>query len=117
YCEGKKSKEALRDCFGEKVSNEIKHSVTLEENLREIDLPVGRYKVLTSFNINKEGKADKIKVSLRGKHVNHVLSTTRAKLEEKVKEVLLGLPKMESGKLDGKPINTPIMLPIIFVIQ
>ncbi|WP_400076379.1 energy transducer TonB [Winogradskyella sp. R77965] len=72
---------------------------------KSLDLPAGRQRISTQFVINKKGNVTKIKVE--GPH---------PKLEEEVERVLKLLPQFMPGKKDGKVVNVPLSIPIVFSV-
>ena len=90
------------------MSKEIAKQVNRNFNTelgKELGL-VGRQRINVIFKIDKEGNV----VDVRSRATNPAL-------EEEAIRVIKTLPKMIPGKHNGKHVNVPYNLPIIFQVQ
>jgi hypothetical protein len=101
FCDGLTGVE-LKKCVSEFISTHVNQNF---DTTKFSDLELGRYRVSVQFKIDKTGKVSHVRA--RG--------ATRA-LEEEASEIMLSLPQMTPGEVDGEPVNVLYGLPINFVI-
>ena len=102
-CKSLSTDDERRKCTAEAIISHVNKN--FNTNLAA-DLGLeGKNKVYLFFHINKQGKVNAIKA--RAKY---------PKLEEEAKRVIRLLPRFTPGKLDGKLVDVPYSLPIVFQV-
>lgn len=102
-CEGL-SQEEQRKCVSRKITKYVQKN--FDTNLAKGLNLNGRQRISVAFKIDVNGNI--IEVRSRAPHPG---------LEEEAKRVIESLPKMKPGKHNGKNVNVPYALPIIFQIN
>jgi len=103
-CTSISSESDKKDCTNHAVNKHI--GKNFQTNLAiSLALPAGKQRIFTQFVIDKKGNITNIKV--RGSHL---------KLEEEVVRVLKLLPQFTPGMQDGKIVNVPFSIPIVFSV-
>ena len=101
HCNGLNGDE-LKTCTGEFISNYVNQNFNIS---KFSDLESGRYRISVQFKIDKTGKVSEV----RARGANRAL-------EEEASKVILNLPQMIPGEVDGEAVNVLYGLPINFVI-
>ncbi len=102
-CESLSTDEERRSCTTNAINRHVNKSFNTDlGNALGLD---GINKVFVSFHITKEGDVGSIKA--RSSH---------PKLEEEAKRVIKLLPKFIPGSHDGKSVDVPYSLPIVFKV-
>nr|WP_288979529.1 M56 family metallopeptidase [uncultured Allomuricauda sp.] len=96
-CEGAADKKA---CFQEKIQEHIRKNFHYPEAAQEQGIE-GR--VAAMFRINSEGSI--VDIKMKGPH---------ELLEKETERILSKLPRMQPGKHEGKIVQVPFSIPIIF---
>lgn len=103
-CSETLSNAALKDCMNKAVNKHVarKFNIDLSNSLNL----TGKIRIFATFNINKEGNVDNIRV--RAPH---------PKLEEEAKRVINLIPKFKKpGMQKGKPVSVAFALPIVYTV-
>ncbi|MDC6403716.1 MULTISPECIES: M56 family metallopeptidase [Maribacter] len=99
-CENSGDKRA---CFNQKIMEHISKNFNYPEEALEKNIE-GQVSVM--FTINTEGSI--VNIQKRGPH---------PLLEEEVERIISKLPKMEPGLKDGKTVNIPYSIPVVFQLD
>ncbi len=94
--------EELKKCTSEFINAHINQNFDTD---RFSDLEPRRYRVSVQFTIDKTGKVSYVRA--RG---------ANRELEDEASKVILNLPQLIPGKVDGQPVNVLYGLPINFII-
>ena len=100
---GCENSEDKRACFNQKIMEHISKNFNYPEEALEQNIE-GRVSVM--FTINSEGSI--VNIEKRGPH---------PLLEEEVERIISKLPKMEPGLKDGKTVNIPYSIPVVFQLD
>ena len=100
---GCENSEDKRACFNQKIMEHISKNFNYPEEALENNIE-GRVSVM--FTINTEGSI--VNIQKRGPHPF---------LEEEVERIISKLPKMEPGLKDGKTVNIPYSIPVVFQLD
>lgn len=102
-------------CFQEQLNRHVANHFNLSKEI--IDrLNVDRITLLTSFEINEEGKTTSVKPKFFGKNISEIDAQTKIILEEEAIRVFNLLPKIKPAMQDGKPVSISYSIPIIYII-
>ncbi len=101
-CNGENNKEN-KECTTIAISEHVK--VNFNTKLCKSLGLEGRIKINTIFKINKEGNVEQVRA--RAPHPD---------LEKEAIRVISSLPQMQPGIHDGKTVNVPYSLPIVFEV-
>lgn len=104
-CNGKMDKNEIATClqkrFSEILVKKLRFSVFESQNL-----PLGKYKVLSTFKISKSGKITDIKVDYENKNIAN-----------EIVRALESIRKIKPGIIDGKPVGVKYSFPIYFTLE
>ena len=89
-----------RQCFQEKLVQHIKENYKFP---RDSEGNYIRGRSIVSFEINKEGKVELLKVEGASKALN-----------DEARKIILAIPPMKPGELAGKPIAVKYAVPFTF---
>ena len=95
--------ENRRNCFQEKMFRHVASNFRYPK-LAQKEGVQGR--VFVQFIVNVDGKVDSIRA--RGPNVL---------LEKEAARIISLLPRINPGRIDGKPVPVPFSIPIIFKLQ
>lgn len=93
-------KNERRNCFQEKIKEHILNTLQYPKDVQKLGIQ-GR--VQTSFVIDINGNISN--VYIRGPHPS---------LEKEARRIIQSLPKMQPGKIRGKPTSMSFSIPIMF---
>lgn len=103
-CDENATSEELKKCFTKSISQHVakNFNTKLADDLNL----VGMQKIMVAFKVNTSGEINDVKV--RAPH---------PALAEEAKRVVNALPKLQPGMHNGKAVNVPYALPIVFKIE
>lgn len=104
-CENIKDKVEQRKCLSKKIQIHVSKNFNVDL-AQTLGLTPGKKKIFTIFKIAKNGEI--IDVRARAPHKDLELEAVR---------VIQTLPKMISGKQDGKAVSVKYSLPITFIVE
>ncbi len=96
-------KDERRECFRVQIQKHIARNFRYPEIAQKKGIQ-GR--VFVQFIVNVDGKVDSIRA--RGPNVL---------LEKEAARIISLLPRINPGRIDGKPVPAPFSIPIIFKLQ
>ena len=95
--------EDKRSCFNQKIQSHISKNFNYPKEALEQGI---EGKVSVMFTINSDGNI--VDIEKRGSH---------QLLEAEVERIISRLPQMKPGKLEGKAVNVPYSIPVVFKLD
>mgnify|MGYP000158765437 CR=1 FL=1 len=103
-CDENTTSEELKKCFSKSISQHVAKNFNTKL-ADDLDL-VGMQKIMVAFKVNPSGEINDVKV-----RAPHPI------LADEAKRVINALPKLKPGMHNGKSVNVPYALPIVFKIE
>lgn len=109
-CEDMNDREAQKFCVSQKIANQVNENFDTSLG-KELGLS-GVNRVVVQFRIDEQGSIDDARARAIVSDVE-----AREKLQAEAVRVIKGLPKMNPGIQNGKPVSVMYSLPIVFKVD